>query len=238
MKYPIANPNSRRAVADWSTYALIVVWLMAAAVGWYSVERYEFATTDALVTRAVEHWPADTKLDCSADRSTLVLFLHPKCPCSRATLAEMDRVLATSGKPAIEQTRLIVVATVPPNADDSWRETSTLGQARALPNAEVFIDHDGREAARFGATTSGIVMFFDARGTRRYAGGITITRGHQGRSAGGDVIQALVRGEPVKPKSMPAFGCRLCLPEVVPAQDSVGQKLGISHTAAEVDASI
>ena len=60
------------------------------------------------------------------------------------------------------------------------------------PDAQIFIDRGGREAARFGATTSGMLMFFDAAGTRRYAGGITIARGHEGQSAGADALSALL----------------------------------------------
>ena len=56
-------------------------------------------------------------------------------------------------------------------------------------------------------------MWFDAKGQRLYSGGITASRGHEGDSVGGDAVAALLRGEPTRTAGLPAFGCRLCLPE-------------------------
>jgi hypothetical protein len=222
MTHHDTKPDSHRAVADWSTRALIVVWLLAIGAGWTFFERNEFAKADAVAVTAVDRWPGDTSLTYDRDRPALLLFLHPKCPCSRATLAELDRLLANNPEPTAKALQLMIVATVPQNADEAWWDTGTIAKSNALPGARVFIDRAGREAARFGATTSGMVMYFDAAGTLRYAGGITVTRGHEGRSAGGDVVAALVRGESVESKSLPVFGCRLCLPD----GDSSGEFVG------------
>ena len=56
-------------------------------------------------------------------------------------------------------------------------------------------------------------MFFDGFGTRRFAGGITLSRGHEGPSAGCDRLAELLSGKLRKTIELPAFGCRLCLPE-------------------------
>jgi hypothetical protein len=229
-----SRPNSQRAAADWPIRALIFVWLLAIAGGWYCVERHEFATSETAAAQAVDRWPSDSLLPCDRDRPALVLFLHPKCPCSRATLAELDRLLATKSEPTAEPLQLIIVATVPQNADETWWDTGTVAKSSALPGARMFIDRAGQEAARFGATTSGMVMYFDASGLRRYAGGITVARGHEGRSAGGDAVEALVRGETTKPSSLPVFGCRLCLPVDDPSREIVGHvRENIRNTAPE-----
>jgi hypothetical protein len=208
-----AKPQSSRARTDWPLRALIGVWLVAAAIGWCYVERYEFATNPPGTHGVVDHWPADSSLPHTLNRPTLVLFLHPKCPCSRASLKELDRLLTPDALAKTPAPELLVVATVPANVDETWWSTGTVEQSRQLTNSKLFIDRDGREAERFGATTSGMLMFFDAAGVRRYAGGITVSRGHEGHSAGSDIVTALVRGEAVERSQLPVFGCRLCLPE-------------------------
>lgn len=217
---------------------MVVLWLLAVASGWYYCERYEFAKSDASVATAVEHWPGGTSLTYDSSRPALVLFLHPKCPCSRATLAELDRILATGRQPNAEAPQVIVVATVPPGKNEAWWNTATIENSRSIPEASVFIDYDGREAARFGATTSGTVMYFDQSGARCYAGGITITRGHEGRSAGGDALAALIRGDSVESMSMPVFGCRLCLPAAEPGHEVVERRVDRSGNQTPADTAI
>ena len=143
----------------------------------------------------------------------MLLFLHPKCPCSRATLHELERLLTSIGEQASRTLDLIVVATVPETVDDSWLNTDTVEQAKRLVNARLFIDRGGNEAARFGAATSGLVIFFNVAGSRQYAGGVTVARGHEGASVGGVYLTEILRGESAIAREMPAFGCRLCLPE-------------------------
>jgi hypothetical protein len=115
---------------------------------------------------------------------------------------------------------LIVDATVPETADTSWSDTDTMALAKKLDGARVFVDRDGVEAARFGATTSGTVMLFDASGIRLYAGGITGSRGHEGANAGRDCLEQLLRGSSHAARQIPTFGCRLCLPNEPPTNEA------------------
>ena len=59
----------------------------------------------------------------------------------------------------------------------SWRS------AAAIPGVTVHVDHDGGEARRFGAETSGFVVLYDAHGELLFAGGITTGRGQAGDNA-------------------------------------------------------
>ena len=79
------------------------------------------------------------------------MFLHPRCPCSRATLAEIDRLLAVCDG----QLSLRIVFAYPTGADASWTDTGLYRAAERLPGAVVCRDADGVESERFGATTSG-----------------------------------------------------------------------------------
>jgi hypothetical protein len=56
-------------------------------------------------------------------------------------------------------------------------------------------------------------MLFDASGALRYAGGITMSRGHEGDSAGSNALARILAGEQQAGR-FPAFGCPLVLEHV------------------------
>lgn len=208
-----ANPLPDRAWTNWSTGAVVAIWLVVIATGWWCLGTYAFSVNAPLGIGPVEHWPAETTVARQSDKPTLLLFLHPKCPCSQATLTELDQLLSSLKESAVGLPQLVVVATVPLAADDSWLDTATIQRAKLLPNAQLVVDPGGREAARFGATTSGFVMLFDKTGNRQFAGGVTAARGHEGPNIGCDRLTSILRGEATEFSETPAFGCRLCLPE-------------------------
>jgi hypothetical protein len=193
-------------------YGAITVWAVALAAGWWSLEVYDFGTNASLPSGFVDRWPDDSALVRHDGRPTMLLFLHPKCPCSRASLGELERLFSSIAGHTTSAPDLIVVATVPQAAPADWYHTDTVARALRLSNARLYIDREGVEAARFGATTSGSVMLFDPAGARQYAGGVTIARGHEGGNAGRDAIAQILRGARHVATGIPAFGCRLCLP--------------------------
>jgi hypothetical protein len=205
---------SKSAQGRYAYAALIAVWAVAVAVGWWQTVRYEFATTGWGESRFARSWPIDSALVPAAGRPTLLVFLHPKCPCTRATLNELDRLVATVAGQHLTRPKLQIVAAVPPEADESWWDTKTVAVGRQLAGDNVYIDRAGREAARFGVSTSGTLLLFDESGNRRFGGGITVSRGHEGDSAGADCLVERIAGRGVGVAEMPVFGCRLCLPEV------------------------
>ena len=86
----------------------------------------------------------------------------------------------------------------------------TWSLAARVPGAARVRDPGGREARRFGATPSGLVLFFDAQGALRFRGGVTAGRGHEGDSAGADALEAALRGGPSAGARV--FGCGLGAP--------------------------
>ena len=192
----------------WSVGAL--VWGVAAIGFWTWTAQYEFATQPGTELVSPVLWPADTRLVLSGDRPTLLFFMHPRCPCTRASVRELERTLARASLPGSRQPDLIVVAALPPDAGSEWRDTDTLRSAAKLPRAETFWDTSGIESSRFGVTTSGTIKLFDPSGQLLYSGGITMSRGHEGDSAGGDRLCAALTGtSPVPADSTPVFGCQL-----------------------------
>lgn len=192
----------------WSVGAL--VWGVAAIGFWTWTTRYEFATPPETELASPAVWPADTRLVLSGDRPTLLFFMHPRCPCTRASVRELERTLARASLPGSRQPDLIVVAALPQGAGSAWRDTDTLRSAAKLPRAETFWDMSGIEASRFGVTTSGTIKLYDPSGKLLFSGGITISRGHEGDSAGGDRLCSSLNGTSrVLAESTPVFGCRL-----------------------------
>jgi hypothetical protein len=194
---------------EWTVSASIIAWLVLLAAVWSYLTLHEFSTADDAPPAMVTRWPSESRIVREAGRPTLLLFLHPKCPCSRATLRELERVFVNVPNNATE---LFVVATLPADASDEWRDTATVRAAQQLPHAALFMDRRGVEAARFGAAVSGQLMLFDAAGRREFAGGVTPSRGHEGANPGADGLAALLRNETKEHYDYPAFGCRLCLP--------------------------
>lgn len=161
----------------------------------------------------VVSWPANSRLPVHPGRQTLVVFLHPKCPCSRATIAELKRLLTGDGAAQAPAPAVVIAAVTPPGADESWTKAPNIERALTLPGSAVYVDRGGVEAQRFGAVDSGTVVLFDADGRRRYSGGVTAARGHEGPSAGGSSLAAALAGGFRTPVTCPAFGCRLVAPE-------------------------
>jgi hypothetical protein len=195
-------------------YSAVLVWSAAVVSGYLWITNYGFATYQPADHLTQSNWPLDSRLMLAAERPTLVLFLHPKCPCTRATIRELDRILTGHGLTSQRLPKFIAVASLPVAAPEDWHHTDTIMYALQLPNSSIVWDINGIESSRFGAVTSGTVMVYLPNGKRVFAGGVTASRGHEGDNTGSDlVLAALTEDDHVAKASTPAFGCRLCIAE-------------------------
>lgn len=133
----------------------------------------------------------------------LVMLAHPHCPCTRASLAELERLMARGDADAC------VLFLRPRDQREGWETTDLWKTAAAIPRVRVVADTDGLLARAFGAETSGHVLFYNPAGALLFSGGITATRGHEGPSAGGDAILAALRGEDPASDRANTYGCPL-----------------------------
>jgi hypothetical protein len=161
--------------------AAAVLWLAAIGGGGAALLRY--SGTAGAAGDTPPSWPAATRLQ-RGDSATLLVFAHPFCACTRATLAELDRLLTRT------QAQATVVFMTPHGGEGDWRVSSLVERARSMHGVTVTFDEDGADAARFGARTSGHAVLYDSAGSLRYSGGITPARGHEGWSAGQQVLAA------------------------------------------------
>jgi hypothetical protein len=182
---------------------LCLLWLLTASAGAWVLLDYE--NTPAAVGATPPTWPADSAITVQPDRPTLLLFAHPHCPCSRATLEELNRLVTRCTGPVT----VVVLFIRPAGVTDDWTVTSLRKSAEAIPGINVRLDPDGREANRFGAESSGQVVLYNSQGRLLFSGGITAARGHAGDNAGENVVVALVNGQNANIKQTAVFGCSL-----------------------------
>jgi len=211
-----AARNHRLEWPETAWRCVVTLWLVAVAGVWFWVEGYAFQAYAPGPSYDHQSWPAESALRPANSRPTLLLFMHPRCPCTRASIRELERLLGGLGRPEF-QPEIIILVSLPAESGEEWRRTDSVRQASGLPRAKVVYDPNGRETSRFGAVASGTVMLFGAGGEKLFAGGVTASRGHEGDNAGTDALQALLRGrKDLLVVSTPAFGCRLCIPDMEP----------------------
>ncbi len=181
---------------------LVAAWLLAILVGHGWLLAYQDGGDTP--AHAPTDWPTGSALSPAEGCGTLLLFLHPHCPCSRASLEELTWVLSrTEGKAAGT-----VVFVCPPGAPADWAHGEYWRRVSATPGLRAVVDAGGRDACRFGATTSGQVLLYDAAGRLVFRGGITDGRGHQGDNPGRRaLLDALTTGG--GPYTTDVFGCPL-----------------------------
>lgn len=138
-------------------------------------------------------------------KQRLLMFVHPRCPCSTASLRELQRLMSR----CTEEIDATVFFIRPENEPDEWAHGSLWNLTKQIPGTRAEIDAGGKQARRFGATTSGFIVVYDVAGKLQYQGGITVARGHEGDSRGKAVIFGLAHGELGDAAECPVYGCPL-----------------------------
>lgn len=188
-----------------------VLWLVLVTTGLGVLAQYDGAPGAA--AQAPPEWPAATALRLDGTRPTLVMLLHPRCSCSRASIAELAELMAQ----AEQSPRLYIVFIKPGGTPAHWEDTDLWRAATGIAGATIVTDAEGVEAARFGAETSGQTFLYDASGRLLFSGGTTGARGHRGDNAGRASILALLNEQRPARASWYVFGCSLFAPADRPA---------------------
>jgi hypothetical protein len=186
-----------------TTTLLGATWLAALAFGGRTLFKYE--TTPGSVGPVSPSWPDMSIVSRQTDKPTLLMFAHPHCPCTRASIGELAQIMAH----ALGKVNAYVLFVKPRNAGPDWDDTDLRASAAAIPGITVVTDENGKEAARFGAETSGHTLVFDSNGALLFTGGITASRGHAGNNAGESAVLAAINQQPLERGRTPVFGCSL-----------------------------
>lgn len=131
------------------------------------------------------------------------MSIHPRCPCTKASLAELHRILAkTKGKMGVS-----ILVYMPRGEQREWQNGALLNEAKSIPAVSILSDQIGKIAESLGMTTSGAVCLYDKDGNLRYSGGITASRGHEGDNHGKSIILSQVLGKTTGIEKGIVYGC-------------------------------
>jgi hypothetical protein len=202
-RYPPNSTTPLKAVVPRWSIVFVTLWGIAVVAGLAVLWLY--ASTPGAPAPAGARWPTHSAVQLAPSGDTLVMFVHPQCPCSRATLSELEKIVAHT----VGHLTPWVLFYRPQEADANWSKTDLWHTASAIPGVHLLDDVAGREASRFGATTSGQTMLFNASGNVLFSGGITSARGHAGDNAGSDAIVELVTTGKSDLHQTPVFGCSI-----------------------------
>jgi hypothetical protein len=178
-------------------------WLLSAVAGFGVLAKYQ--STKGSVGKTPYGWPQGAQVALDKTRDTLIMFAHPQCPCTRASIEELNRLMAKSHG----QLTAKVYFFRPHDSQSDWMKTDLCRTAASIPGVSVLEDVDGAQAQLFGAETSGYVLLYDTRAQLLFSGGITESRGHAGDNAGENTIVSLASGEEVSLKQTAVYGCSL-----------------------------
>ena len=184
-------------------------WLAACLAATYVLMRADFIPGP--LGPSLQRWPDHTALTRAADRLTVAVFLHPRCVCSKATVAQLVR-LAHEHPQAAGWVAAVFVPPPPEGAAAVWRDNDHVQQLRAnIPGVRIVYDEAGQEAQRFGAWTSGTVLVYDAQGREMWRGGVTDHRGGRWDNLGVRRLAQMLAGLPMAATGAPSpvYGCAL-----------------------------
>jgi hypothetical protein len=192
---------------------IVVMWLVivASALGFIA----NYSQTPGGSGSIPLQFPRESRIQLDAQRPTLVMFAHPHCPCTRASIGELNVLMAQCRG----QFNAHVFFAQPGGVAEDWSQTTLWQDASAIPGVTVHNDLNGVESRRFRAETSGQTLLYDSNGKLLFHGGITISRGHSGDNPGRTALVALISGNSPAQKQSPVFGCALFDSDCQPGGD-------------------
>lgn len=180
--------------------AAAALWLGAIGVGGFAMLNHAYSAGPAV--EVDEQWPAGDTIPWTRSSPVVVMMVHPNCPCSVASMEQLDRLLAAS--PGRVEAFAVFRSSTTPNQRGAVRR-----HAERIPGLRVIDDVNGRVASLFDARTSGETFMFGTDGALLFHGGLTPSRGHAGAGTGHDALLAILHGRTPAVSSAPAFGCSI-----------------------------
>ncbi len=154
------------------------------------------------------NWMTEESL-VSSDEPTLILFYHPHCPCTKATIENLRQAVDRSK----DRIRIVAFGFCPSDQPDSWISSPLTTNLRRL-KASVVADKSGEYCSKFGVTTSGHVLLYGHQGQLLFSGGITSGRGHEGVCPATRDLVKQIKAEAGSQIRWPVFGCSIVTSEV------------------------
>jgi hypothetical protein len=180
------------------------IWIGCAIAGMLALAHHTSAPGTAAAPPRTT--PAIPALSRRSHRPSLFMFLHPRCPCSSASLNELSRLFAKTH----EKMDFTILFVIPPGSPPDWHKSSLWANANSIQGLRVLLDQDGKFATQLGITTSGHCLVYDADDHLVFSGGITSGRGHEGESPGQSMVEGIASQPPADElRECFTFGCQL-----------------------------
>lgn len=180
-----------------------VLWVLLVTAGFIVLAHEEFTPVKGSLPTMV--FPRTSAIKLASDKPTLLLFAHPRCPCTRASLHELDGLLAeTQNKVSV-----FVVFIVPDGVRSGWEQGDLWNMATKIPGVCVIRAQGSYEANLFKVKGSGHALLYAPSGELLFGGGITASRGHEGDNLGRSAVASLILTGQARVRSTPVFGCSL-----------------------------
>ena len=186
---------------------LAAAWLIVVGIGLIHFQHYN--ATAGGFGQVEDAWPDNSRLRHPGSGKTLLMFAHPRCPCTRASLKELALALADIDC----DIKATVVFFRPDGADAGWTDTDLVCRAAEIKGLKIIWDDGGRLADLYRVETSGHVLVFDQDGALLFSGGITSMRGHEGSNGGFDALVHSLTDSSARAGDSPVFGCPLGTPK-------------------------
>ena len=185
------------------TCLIVVAWSVVGCFGFWSLWGYETAAGNVRAPAAT--LPADATLKPAAELPTLTMAVHPDCPCSRASIAELTQLMTY----AHGRLNVDILFAEPVGIAQDPATTDLWSSAKAIPGVHPIRDPGGIRCKALHATISGQVFLYDAAGHLQFTGGITGSRGHEGENEGLDSVEAYLDTGHATHATTPVYGCLL-----------------------------
>lgn len=178
----------------------IGAWATAVLAGMIWLQQYSLTEGKS---GSVPSLKSFTRLPTDPGKANLLIFIHPQCPCTRASLRELERLMTRAG----DRLAVLSIVYTPSNPPAQWIDHSIQEQLRVIPGIQVVKDIDGVLAREFGAYTSGWTILYNRDGQCLYSGGITPQRGHEGDNPGSQAILHYLEHPNAPATQGRVFGC-------------------------------
>src|SRR5262245_2306398 len=111
----------QRAPASRLLVIAAVLWVSGLVAGFRALWAYSQTPGPTPALAAGDAWPSASRIARGPGRPALVVFLHPRCPCSRASVNELGKILTQlDGRASIH------VLLVRPNGAEAGFEATAL----------------------------------------------------------------------------------------------------------------
>jgi hypothetical protein len=155
--------------------------------------------------KTVMTWPSQSGLTQTPSKWSVVMAVHPMCPCTRASLTEFNELISRSNGRA----EGLLLWLELPKGKSTPGLNAACDPSLSDPGIRDIADPEGLLAKAFGAETSGAVRIYDTAGELVFSGGITKARGQAGTGPAWIAAMKSIGGGAASPTAAPVFGCPL-----------------------------